>query len=543
MARTTIEKRQRWNTLHKNGPFALKLFITTKLEKNSSGLTDFEKYNDAAKEIQKLIKQAADNNEQFRAIGSKWSMSNIAHCKDRMHYNSFMNLKFPIFEGEIHKDSTYEHSNLHWFQCGNKIKEISGYLERRGKSLKTTGASNGQTIAGCISTGVHGSTIDVGSVQDYVVGLNLITGPKPEDNIYLERKSKPALRDTYAANFNAAKIIRDDEIFNAALVGLGSMGFVHGVVIEAEDLYLLHRYVRKIDRAEALKLADTLDFSNYDPKIPNTDFKGVRPFHYKIFMNPYNTDEKKYAVEFIYKIKYYENYMVDFGNPIPFQKEFVYLDLIYLFIKIAGKIPKSIPKLINLLKSSILPKEEKTTVGKLSEIFWDAGYQGKAFACSFGVDHTHSSKAMELLAKLTREHPVPGIFAMRFIKQSKGTLAFSKFPFTCMVEIDGIQWRDKDKIIPLMDYSTKMIEVLKNNNIPFTLHWGKNADWAFPNLVNEMYGKSSENWKKCRSWLLSKEMAKVFSNDFLSTTGLNEYIEVPPNFIESLSKNGQPLKT
>jgi hypothetical protein len=525
MATTKIDNRTRWNTLHKNGPFPLKKFLTTRLEKSSSGLSDFEKYKDAAVEIRKLIQQAANTNECFRAIGSKWSMSNIAHCQDRMQYNVLMNLKFNIFEGEIHQSSTYKHSNLFWFQCGNQIKEISRYLEKRGKSLKTTGASNGQTIAGCISTGVHGSTIDIGSIQDYVVGLNIITGPNPNDIVYIERMSKPALKDSYFQNLDA-RIIRDDDIFNAALVGLGSMGFIHGIVIETEDLFLLHRYVKKVPKAEALKLSDTLDFSNYDPKIPDFDYTGVRSFHYKVFMNPYNKSETKYAVEFIYKMPYYEDYKADFGNPIPFQKQFIYLDLIYLFIKIAEKFPKIIPALIKALKTSILPKEEKTTVGKLSEIFWDAGFQGKAFACSFGVHHKNSSKALELLAKLTREHPVPGIFAMRFVKRSKATLAFSKFPFTCMVEIDGIQWSDKDKLISLKDYSTKMIEVLKSNNIPFTIHWGKNANWEFPGLVKHMFGTQVIKWKEARNSLLSIPMQDVFTNDFLKSTKLSE--SLPP---------------
>jgi len=530
MANTKIDNRSWWNTLHKNGPFDLKLFLTTKMEKDTSGLSDIERYNDVALEIQKQLQLALDNNDRFRAIGSKWSMSNIAHCKDRMHYNAFMNLKFSIFEGEIHSDSSYQHNNLYWFQSGNRIKEISRFLEKRGKSLKTTGASNGQTIAGCISTGVHGSTMDVGSVQDYVVGINLITGPKPEDNLYIERKSKPALKDIYVKNF-APVIIRDDDIFNAVLVGLGSMGFIHGVVIETENLFLLRRYVKKIDKTEALQLANTLDFKDFDPKIPDANFKGVRPFHYKIFVNPYNTNETKYGAEFIYKIKYYENYKRDFGNPIPFQKEFVYLDLIYLFIKIAEKLPKSIPKLIGLLKSSILPKEEKTTVGKLSEIFWDAGYQGKAFACSFGVSHKNSGKALELLAKVTRENPVPGIFAMRFVKSSKATLAFSRFPFTCMVEIDGIQWNKSDKLISLKDYSTKLIEALKDNNIPFTIHWGKNANWAFPNLVNHMFGNRVKKWKKIRESLLSIPMQEVFSNSFLDSTKLSKPITIDEDLI------------
>lgn len=529
MATTQKDNRTRWNTLHKNGPWKLNEFLTTKLSRDTS-FSDLEKYNDVTAELQKLIQEAADTNQRFRAIGSKWSMSSIAHCGDKMHYNSYMNLKFPIFEGEVHKDSSYEHSNLFWVQCGNQIKEISKFLEQRGKSLKTTGASNGQTIAGCISTGVHGSTMDVGSVQDYVVGIHLITGPRPEDNLYIERGSKPALRDTYAQNFNAT-VVRDDATFNAVLVGLGSMGMIHGVVIEAEDLFLLHRYVRKIDKNKALELADTLDFNEYDPKIPNADFKGVRPFHFKVFMNPYNTSETEYPVEFIYKIKYYDSYKSDFGNPIPFQKEFVYLDLIYLFIKVAEKLPRSIPKLINVLKNSILPKEEKTTVGKLSEIFWDAGYQGKAFAISFGIHHKHTSKALELLASLTRKHPVPGIFAMRFIKQSQATMAFSKFPTTCMIEIDGIQWDDHKKIITLKEYSKKMIETLRNNDIPFTLHWGKNADWAYPNLARHMYEDNVTLWKKVREELLTPQMQDIFSNTFLDTIGLSKPIALDVDLI------------
>jgi len=521
MANTQKENRKRWNTLHKNGPFPLKFLLTTKLEKNSSGLSNLEKYNDAAKEIQKLIKEAADNNERFRAYGSKWSMSNIAHCKDRMHFNSYMNLKFSIFEGEVHQDCGYHHANLFWFQCGNKIREISYFLERKGKSLKTCGASNGQTIAGCISTGVHGSSIDVGSVQDYIVGLNILVGPNAEDNIYIERASKPALRDTYVQNYNA-RVIRDDELFNAALVGLGSMGFIHGVVLEAENLFLLYRYVKKIDKATALKLSDTLDFDNFDPEITDRDFKGVRPFHYKVFMNPYNIKEKEYAVELIYKLKYYDNYKLDYGNPIPFQKEFVYLDLIYLFVKIAEKFPGSIPSLINILKNSILPKEEKTTVGKLSEIFWDTGFQGRAFACSFGVDHQQSSEALQVLAELTRKHPVPGIFAMRFIQKSEASLSFAKFPYTCMVEIDGIQWSEKEKLISLKDYSTKMIEALKAKNIPFTIHWGKNANWSFDGLATHMYGPNVNLWKTARNRLLTAPMQKLFSNPFLDATGLSK---------------------
>lgn len=90
-----------------------------------------------------------------------------------------------------------------------------------------------------------------------------------------------------------------------------------------------------------------------------------------------------------------------------------------------------------------------------------------------------------------------------------------------MVEIDGIQWSDSDKLIALKDYSTKMIELLKLNNIPFTIHWGKNADWAFPGLVDHMFGDKAKEWKKVRNNLLSPAMQKVFSSPFLDSTKLS----------------------
>ncbi|NND63678.1 MAG: FAD-linked oxidase, partial [Flavobacteriaceae bacterium] len=155
MATTRIDPRVWWDTLHKNGRFDLKFFLTTELEDESNMPSISDRYNDAADEIRRLIKEADDNNEGFRSIGSKWSMSSIAHHPDRMHFTANMNIGFPIPSAGMHANSPYKSENLFFFQCGNEIKEISHFLESKGKSLKTTGASNGQTIAGCISTGVH----------------------------------------------------------------------------------------------------------------------------------------------------------------------------------------------------------------------------------------------------------------------------------------------------------------------------------------------------------------------------------------------------
>ena len=63
-----------------------------------------------------------------------------------------------------------------------------------------------------------------------------------------------------------------------------------------------------------------------------------------------------------------------------------------------------------------------------------------------------------------------------------------------MLEIDGVLWKKTGSIMSLEEYSRRMIEVLKANNIPFTMHWGKSADWEFPGLVNHMFAGKKAEW-------------------------------------------------
>jgi len=540
MARTTKLSLDEWDTLHNNGPWELKTLYKTKLEDPRLMPSDLDRYNDAAQEIQRLLTEAKNKNDGFRAYGSAWSLSHIAHQKDRMHFNAHMNTYFSFKDQDLHHLSPYDASNIFLFECGNVIKEISEKLDRHGKSLKASGASNGQTIAGCISTGVHGSGIKVGSIQDFVVGLNLIIGPNPGDIVYVERDSKPVLNDMFVQKIRS-KVIRNDGLFNAALVGLGSFGFIHGVVIEAQNLFLLKRYVKSIDKDLAIKLSETLDFSDFTT-IPEEvkNGKGNSPYHYKVFINQYRDQDPEYVVELMYK----KDFKLNYPDPFPVIKKSVYRDLVNLAVWFGAKVPKVIPTFINALRNSILPEVDAESMGTLAEIFWDAPYQGPAFAISFGVPHDKSGEALKVHSKVSiDEGPVPGIFAMRFIKKSEATLSFARFDKTCMIEIDGVLWNEQDKLGSLNGLSREMMKALHENEIPFTLHWGKNADWSFAdddwdadNLADYMYGDDANTWREYRSALLSPEMQQLFSNRFLKECGLDNAAPVddPEDLIASL---------
>ncbi len=528
-ARTSSKLVDKWYTFHFNGPYPSEEILETF---HGSGAPLLDLYKDAASEIQRLLQECLDQKKGFRAQGNIWSLSHIAHHPQRMQRNYDLNIKMSITPADMHTVSTLDHQELFFFECGNMIKEITNYLEERGMSLQTSGASNQQSIAGAISTGVHGSALRTGAIHDSVLGLNLIVGPRPEDIVYIERSSQPVLSDSFAQKIKA-RVIRDDDLFHAALVGLGAFGFIHGLVIKAEPVYLIKRYVRNIMAEDARALSTTLDFSKLPGMGLDIEFPGddPTPYHYKVFINPYKTKKdlrkerkegEKYLVEFMYKHPYPGR--GTYPRPMKYIGKGLHHCLVVWFEKIAAEYNYDIPKLIKLLQGELFPTEGEDTQGTLGEIFWDAEYQGKAFAISFGVDHRDSVNVLDLLIEVANEKgPVPGAFALRFVKGSSAALAFTKYPVTCIVEMDGLQWDEEvnPKMIKLQDFLREMMQKLLDAGIDFTMHWAKNADWKFPGLSERMFGDKVTFWKKQRYRLLRPEMAEVFSNPFLDDTQLS----------------------
>lgn len=521
MANTRTHFMGQWNTFHANGPFPLNILFDTKLEPKADMPAPLDRYNDAAVEIQRLLQDTLDHNERFRAYGSAWSLNNIAHQKDRMHFNQRLNLKFAIDAPKMHAATAHPEGSVFFFQCGNLIKEVSEFVRDNGRSISASGASNGQTIAGAVSTGVHGSALDFGAVQDMVVGLNLIIGPGEADNVYLERHTGPALSNAFATSINA-RVIRNDGLFNAALVGLGSFGFLHGVTLASEERFLLKRYVRKIDKARAVQLGESLDFANSAFTLPeelDANGKGNRPYHYKLLVNPYNPGEE-YVVELMYRKPYRNNY----PNPLPSVKQFLYRDIPSWIGWFAGKHNRHIPRLMRLMQGQIFPEVENDVEGTIGEMFWDTNFSGPAFACSIAVAHTDMGRALDLMVHvLNTAGPIPGAIGIRFVKATKATLGFTRFPVTCVIEVDGILWKNEPGMITLEEFNRQLDMAFMQAGIPYTHHWGKHAAWGTPGLVDYMYGTADDEWKNHRSALLSREMADLFSNDFLRTVGLADY--------------------
>jgi hypothetical protein len=168
---------------------------------------------------------------------------------------------------------------------------------------------------------------------------------------------------------------------------------------------------------------------------------------------------------------------------------------------------------VNTVISASLTLYEKQ-VGTLNEIFDNTDLRGKLLSAAIGMPIGNSVQVAELMLNINKTiGPFTGIFAFRFVKQTKATMGFTRFEHTCVMELDA-PYSDKT-----YTFYTQIWKMLEDNQIPFTFHWGK-VNEVTPQRITRMYGAAADNWKAARNKLLDADTIKVFTNPILQQWGL-----------------------
>ncbi len=474
---------------------------------NEPALGALDSYNDCTKAFQNLIQNAINTNTPLRSLGAGWSWTKINTATNGILLNTKpLNTSLRVSAQSVRPGYTGDPQKLLFAQCGNGVWELSRELRHYKLSLKTSGASNGQTIAGVIATGAHGSAFDFGAVQDFVKGLHIITGPN--EHIYLERKSDPVVSDSFIQKLQT-KLVQDDELFNAALVSMGCFGIFHSVMVEAEDLFLLECYMRRMPYDDSLKkLMRTLDFTN-----SNLPHGSERPYHFAVSINPYDLNNGAYVYSF-YKRPYREDYI----RPNKSEVSCGPGDDAACFVgKLTSVIPALVPTIVNKLLAGALKPFEKVE-GTLGEIFNNTSLHGKLLSAAIGISIEDVNKVTDLLLSLNKSKgPFTGLFAYRFVKKTAATLGFTHFDHTCVFELDGTFSKDTT------NFFKEVWKALEEANIPHTMHWGKVNELDF-DKIKKMYGSNLDAWLKVRNKLLKPESMKVFNNAIMQQWGLDKVV-------------------
>ena len=113
-------------------------------------------------------------------------------------------------------------------RAGTRLRDVTGELARRGLALRSLASHDAQSIGGILATDVHGTGRAPAHLSDQVVALRLVDGTG----------------QIHALN-------PDDDLFRAAVGGLGAVGIITEVTIQCVDAFNLSQetVVRSLDWA------------------------------------------------------------------------------------------------------------------------------------------------------------------------------------------------------------------------------------------------------------------------------------------------------
>ena len=514
-----------WENGHENFVHTFKTNASFKLSIPSSQSTN--PYQDTTKNFQWLIQYAIENNLPLRALGNGWSFSEVAICEGGLIDTKALRLTFNLknsFVAPEYLQKGNSANDLFFTECGISVLDLDEKLEQDSnpkRSLKASGASNGQTIAGCTSTGTHGSAFNVGAVHDSIVGLHIIVGANR--HVWIEKKSNPVASDDFI-NWLGAEAIKDDDMFNAAVVSFGSFGFIHGILIETEPIFLLEQYrTGNIVYNDTLKQAiNHLDFSvilNDLPEPPSAPGKEL--YHFEILVNlqmfePGNPQKGVYF-KTMYKVPYRNDYtkIVADDNGFTYGDDLLGVMSTVLDDLGPGLSSLLVPGIVNKLFPLAFTANQSMT-GTLGETFSNTKFRGKAASAAIGVHTDNASTVLEEIVAINKEFPFAGALALRYVKGTDALLGFTHFDKTCIMELDGVDSQLSRTFIQ------KVWDRLEALSIPYTMHWGKFNFGLNPALISKMYGDNIAKWKSCRDSLLSADAKKVFTNNFMVQCGLSD---------------------
>ncbi|MEM6898235.1 MAG: FAD-binding protein [Pseudomonadota bacterium] len=475
--------------------------------------------NRCTAQIQRAIREAKQDGLECRAVGRGWSLSAAPITSGVMIDIAQLNMMKRIHHSQVEAsypgDKT-RRRGLVMVQGGAYVSELNRWLEASGRklSLRTSGAANGQTIAGATQSGTHGSVLEFGAMHDAVVSIHLLAGDTKQ--YWIERASYPVIKES-APNAYGAELIRDDDLFNAVVMGLGAFGVIHNMVLEARPRFTLEAHNFRddrngqpivLDQAMRKRIAD-LDFTS-DPHLDPDGASGT-PYFFQTILNP-NTNPPQVLLTHMYEKEWDASHPIDYTMP---ENSFgPGYDTLSVVGRVLNALDFLVPLFANLISGQIFQTGQRK--GTWGELFGYKSFRTKVVSGTVAVPLKHALAALDALIELnTDEGPVPLVYGCRYVRKSDALLAFNKWDTTCVVGIDGIYNDDSLRFYDLIP--AKMEQV----GIPFTQHWGKENAYT-PERVREAYGNAAvDTWISARERLLPDPADRAtFSNAYLRNVGL-----------------------
>lgn len=476
-------------------------------------LSGWEMFRNAGDEIDGLIQQARDADTRILPIGAGWALSKINITDGWLVNTKLLNGCYDVSDNYF--DTAYpvaKRGNLVVAQAGMQIAELNTFLEllprvlAHRRAIQAAGIGNGQTVAGSVSGNTHGSQLTYGAMPDFVVGLHIATGSG--QTLWIERASKPVLNEDFVQRIGA-RLIRDDDIFNAAVVSFGTFGIIVAMAIETAPIYqLLFPPIKDISYADLKEKLNGFGAGT----IPND------LYHYEFIFDPFT--KKQMAMEA-------SATKVPYQPCVPTPKpRWIIRDKNGFapginILKLLGMLRAIIPPCVltrieyKRYRDNALLDNVRGSPGQIytSSIYYLEGYIESAWAVSV----KDAAAAIDIASKASQAQRLPSVYQVRVCKASTGTLAFTQHePMAAVFEVGMIH----DERFPA--YERCLDEEFRRAGIRYTLHWSKNSG-IDPTKLKYMYGDAKvASWQAARRSVFGGDakLMRLFETDAMVEAGL-----------------------
>jgi hypothetical protein len=504
---------QPWNGVHvTHRTTVAEIFNVDNVGPNGTLLAGFDMFRYAGDSLDELIRSARDAGKRILPIGSGWALSKINVTDGWLVNTKLLNGCYDI--GERYFDDGYpaaERRNVVLAQAGMQIAELNAYLElvpRKDadrRAIKAAGIGNGQTVGGAVSGNTHGAQISFGAMPDFVAGLHIATGRGR--TLWVERASKPVLNEEFVAKIGA-ELIRDDNIFNAAVVSFGTFGIIAAMAVETAPIY-------------QLEFTPIGDIHYTDLKARLRGFADAPPddlYHYEFIFDP-NTSKQMAMETSAPKVPYKP------GVPTPKPRWIIRdkngyapgINILRLLGLFRFVLPTSVLTGIEFkrYRNMALLDGVRGSPGQIytSSIYYLEGYIESAYAVSV----RDAPATIDISSKVAQEVGLPSVNQVRLCRASHATLGFTQHePITAVFEFGMIH----DDRFP--EFEQRLDAAFREAGIGYTMHWSKNSG-IDPGKLEYMYGAAKiASWKAARQAVFGGDatLMQTFASDVLVQAGL-----------------------
>ncbi|KAF5011218.1 hypothetical protein FDECE_2657 [Fusarium decemcellulare] len=434
-------------------------------------------------DLRAAVQDGKRHNIQVRAVGSGHSFSNICPTSGILLDPHGMKQLLTIDPSTLKTPSAAE--SYVFVESGITLEELNQQLDKKQKALATLGAYDGQTLAGAISTGTHGSGITLGNLASLVRAIVLVSESgtvyqiEPKDGITDPTKFAPG------PGVVAQVLKQDDDWFRAALVAMGCLGLIHSYILEVVPAFLLSEK-RTVTTWQTFRSQLAGGISS----------QPLSNRYFEIDINPYVTGGLNVAVTTVRNVppagtkpggsRGFGNWLAGLIAQWPPARKV----LVGFLNLMPGSSPGFITRGLNTLQTDhyVGKSFEVLNIGAVDKV--------KAYAMELSFDATHDivkiiDHILALFRKAAKENKwyLAGPVAMRFVKSSDAFLAPQEGRTTMMVEMDmlyGIKTGQK-----LLKFMTREL-CSGPEGKGVRVHWGLDLDTVQKGDLAKMYPQSDK---------------------------------------------------